>query len=73
MSPFFFQPYISNSLPSQEYRVNYINQAIEGNEKDITYIKKKRSIVMKQSSVDNDAQLKMQALYLAQYLIETNE
>ncbi|KRX02740.1 Armadillo-type fold [Pseudocohnilembus persalinus] len=71
MTPFSFQPYLTNSLPNQEY-FQYVNQSFQDEIKQ-SYESKNRRIIMSQSKVHDEIQLKYQAWQLCLYLISCNE
>lgn len=72
MTPFQYQPCIINCLPSQEFKIQYVNFQY-ADEVQTTYKKKQRKLIMVQSKFEDEMQLKTQALYLCQYMISNNE
>eukprot|EP01016_Furgasonia_blochmanni_P038515 TRINITY_DN4669_c0_g1_i1.p1 TRINITY_DN4669_c0_g1~~TRINITY_DN4669_c0_g1_i1.p1 ORF type:complete len:646 (+),score=181.01 TRINITY_DN4669_c0_g1_i1:128-1939(+) len=68
-SPFEFQPYISNTIP-EDFKINYKNTQ---NEVQKEYAKRKRGIIMTQTSVEDEIEIKNKALALCQYMMSNNE
>eukprot|EP01017_Pseudomicrothorax_dubius_P047704 TRINITY_DN8599_c0_g1_i4.p1 TRINITY_DN8599_c0_g1~~TRINITY_DN8599_c0_g1_i4.p1 ORF type:complete len:176 (-),score=58.02 TRINITY_DN8599_c0_g1_i4:144-671(-) len=69
VSPFEFQPYVTNAL-SDGLKIDYFNNQTDT---QTSYQKKKRQIIMTQTNVESDIEIKNKALWLCKYLITVNE
>lgn len=72
-TPFLFQPCIANCLPAKEFRFSYLNAESTTAPQTAPHEQKPRKLIMVQSKFEDEQQLRIQALYLCQYIISSNE
>lgn len=69
-TPFIYRPYMLNYLP--QCSIDYVAKD-KGKEVKIEYQARKRLIVVKDSFIRDENELKVNALFLMQYLVKLNE
>jgi len=69
VTPFSFVPYIGNCIP-EDCRIPYKNVQMH---KQTSYQKQKRKIIVTQSNVESESEIRAKAIELCEYLMQANE
>lgn len=70
-TPFIYKPYLLNHLPPCS--INYVPKITKEEDKKVEYKAKKRLIVVKDSFVRDEGELRLNTLLLMQYLVGLSE